>query len=357
MIGSIVYELAPSSGNPRNSEGSFGRTPDGRLLFIYSHFSGGTADHATADLAMLTSDDEGYTWKDEGILLKAADAKALNLMSVTLLTLGNGDLGLFYLIRHSSQNMYLYLRRTRDGRTWSDPVICTTQEGYYVINNDRVIRLSNGRLLAPVAYHRTGQQTDTREAYFDSAAEAFYFYSDDDGYHWSVGHKCTLPFTAYCNSGLQEPGVIEMSNGVLQGWARTELGRQFEMFSTDQGHTWTAPQPSRFTSPNSPLSMKRLPDNRIIAVWNPIPIYNGRSETVNNCWTGGRTPLVYALSDDEGHTFSEPVILENEKDHGYCYTAIYGCRKHLLLAYCAGGPEDTVCLAKLRIRLIPYNCL
>lgn len=36
----IVLRLVPGPDNPRNSEGSFITLKDGRILFIYSHFTG-----------------------------------------------------------------------------------------------------------------------------------------------------------------------------------------------------------------------------------------------------------------------------------------------------------------------------
>ena len=35
----LVYDLAPTSENGRNSEGSFLRAPDGRILFAYSCYN------------------------------------------------------------------------------------------------------------------------------------------------------------------------------------------------------------------------------------------------------------------------------------------------------------------------------
>ena len=37
------------------------------------------------------------------------------------------------------------------GRTWSEPVLCMPGAGYYVTNNDRIIRLGSGRLVVPAA--------------------------------------------------------------------------------------------------------------------------------------------------------------------------------------------------------------
>src|SRR5688500_12556507 len=59
--------LAPGPGNPRNSEGDFAVLKDGRVLFVYTHFTGGTGDDARAMLASRVSADGGRTWsyKDE----------------------------------------------------------------------------------------------------------------------------------------------------------------------------------------------------------------------------------------------------------------------------------------------------
>src|SRR5256885_2346681 len=57
--------LAPGPGNPRNSEGDFIRLKSGRLLFVYTHFTGGSGDAASAFLASRFSDDAGKTWSDK----------------------------------------------------------------------------------------------------------------------------------------------------------------------------------------------------------------------------------------------------------------------------------------------------
>ncbi|MCK5815189.1 MAG: hypothetical protein KAH07_04515, partial [Flavobacteriaceae bacterium] len=44
----ITLRLEPKPGNPRNSEGDFIQLKDGSILFVYSHFTGGTGDNATA---------------------------------------------------------------------------------------------------------------------------------------------------------------------------------------------------------------------------------------------------------------------------------------------------------------------
>lgn len=176
-LGNIVQDISPSFDNPRNSEGAFLETVQDGILFVYSRFRGETAaDHAYADLALMRSVDGGRTFQDEGVILTCEGEGGVNMMSPSLLHMANGEIGLIYLVRITYSMTRLFLRRSSDGgRTWGERVLCTPQDDFFVINNDRVLRLSTGRLLLPVASHRSG------EGYFDSRSEAMYFYSDDDG--------------------------------------------------------------------------------------------------------------------------------------------------------------------------------
>ncbi len=364
-LGTVVAEFAPSKEkrNPRNSEGAFITLADGAVLFVYSRFKGdGCEDWGISDICAVVSRDGGRSFGEERTLLTCEGERAVNIMSLSLLDMENGDIGLFYLVRHSFTRMQMYMRRSNDcGQTWGDRVLCTPQEGFFVVNNDRVVRLGGGRILIPAASHRTGYQGEAADegtecgTFIDYRSEVIFFYSDDDGRSWQAAEgKCCMPCVRNCRSGLQEPGVLELDLGILWGVARTDLGRQYEMYSMDNGNTWTGAEPSRFTAPNSPLSMKRDGTGAIWAVWNPIPEYNGR-EKKTGIFTGGRTPYVIAVSRDDGRTFTEGVAFEAEEDHGYCYCAICFLEDAMLLAYNAGGPEDGSCLARTRIRRIGWE--
>lgn len=362
-VGEIICDLPPVTGNPRNSEGAFLTLNDGRILFVYSRFKGSDyADHATADIYALYGNSQASAFTDERLVLTCEGEEGVNIMSLSLMRMQNGDIGLFYLVRTTYSLMRMYMRRSSDeGKTFGERVLCTPQEGFFVVNNDRVTRLKSGRIIIPAAIHRKGfceSPDEEGSGYYDSRSDSVFFLSDDDGVSWRVSKgKCCLPYHSVGTSGLQEPGIIELSDDVLWGWARTDLGRQYEMLSVDGGNTWTSVQPSRFTSPNSPLCMKRMPNGGILAVWNPVPIYNGKSDSINGIWTGGRTPFVAAISNDNGKTFSEPIVLEDDPESGYCYTAIHFVGDYVLLAYCAGGGADKVCLSRTRIRKIELNQL
>lgn len=349
-MGKIVLDLPPdeAAGNPRNSEGAFLTLDNGRILFAYSRFKGkDPSDDAASDICMLESEDNGESFGNMRVILTCEDEEAGNIMSVSLMHMQNGDIGIFYLVREKKTRLQMYLRRSEDrGVTWSSRILCTPLDGFLVVNNDRVIRLSNGDILIPAACHPVHGEA------FEEHGELRYFFSTDDGRTWEQSQgRCILPCTANSESGLQEPGVLELGGGIVWSFARTDLGRQYETFSMDYGRSWTESRPSRFTGPKSPLSMKRDEKGIIWVVWNPIPEYNGRPKR-KGIFLGGRTPYVIAASRDNGRSFTEPVAFETEEDRGYCYCAIHFLKDSVLLAYCAGGLEDHSCLTRLRLRKI-----
>jgi sialidase-1 len=156
-VGKTVFEMPPAEGNPRNSEGAFIELSDGRLMFVYSHYIGDSyADDAAAAIAKCYSSDRGETWSQRQIIVMPDEHKVRNIMSVSLLRMKNGDIGLFYLIRYGWHDMRLHLRRSSDeGETWGEPICCINAPGYFVTNNDRVVRLSSGRLIIPAARHNS----------------------------------------------------------------------------------------------------------------------------------------------------------------------------------------------------------
>jgi hypothetical protein len=78
-----LWVIEPGKGNPRNSEGDLIELKDGRLCLIYTRFTGGSGDHAAADLAMRISQDKGASWSSDKIVVRRTGG--LNIMSVSLI--------------------------------------------------------------------------------------------------------------------------------------------------------------------------------------------------------------------------------------------------------------------------------
>ena len=173
----VVLRMEPGPGNTRNSEGDFITLKNGRILFIYTHYTGGRGgDNDSAYLASRYSDDNGLTWSRVSEKVIEQEGK-LNIMSVSLLRLQNGEIALFYLRINSEVDCVPIVRfSTDEAKTWSEPVQCITdRQGYFVLNNNRVIQLKNGRLLFAVARHQSPEQPK-----FSSRGELWSYFSDDN---------------------------------------------------------------------------------------------------------------------------------------------------------------------------------
>ena len=208
--------------------------------------------------------------------------------------------------------------------------MCITDEvGYYVLNNDRVIQLRDGRLLFAVARHGfTGGK-------FDGKGVVMTYSSDDNGKTWRRGRSMLNIVSPSGRAyAAQEPGVVELKDGHILLWIRTNAGCQFMSCSADRGETWSAPQPSWLRSPTSPATIKRLPSGDLLAVWND---HESRFDLKRKGgWDGKRTPLSAALSGDEGETWQGAKVIENDPNGHFCYIAMQPLDDGMvLLGYCA----------------------
>lgn len=362
MLNSIVLDLSHGPGNPRNSEGAFATLKDGRILFVHTRYYGGSwADEATADLCSRISEDGGRTWSKRGVVVVENEGKR-NVMSVSLLRLQDGRLALFYLRKNSVMDCRPYLRiSTDEGGTWGKPNLCIAAPGYFCVNNDRVIQLKGGRLVMPAGFHRNrnippkgGKMTYDP---LDFRGIAMFYLSDDAGKTWREARDWwALPVRS--GSGLQEPGVVELSDGRLYAYCRTDVGCHYEMFSEDGGETWSAPRPSVFRAPCSPLCIKRIPSTgHLLAVWNDHSGRQGKRRPEYDKMSWGRTPLVAAVSLDDGRTWSKGRVIESDPQRGFCYTAIHFAGDAVLLAYCCGGGGKSGVLQDLCVRRVDLNWL
>jgi len=338
-IGREVLFSAPADNNPRNGEGTFLRLLDGRILFAYTKFRGSDwGDSCTADIVAIESDDEGETWGNERILVEHTK-EARNRMCPNLIRLRNGGVGLVFGKKENGNgrgNAY-FIRSFDEGNTWSEPVRCTQDpQGYYVKENDHLILTKSGRLILPLNNH-TGEKKADGSVTFTLHGKMFFAASDDDGETWyTLSDEYDIPFPELSATGLQETCVYERQDGTLYAISRTDMLCQYDCTSSDGGKTWSQPKPNKFfSSPDSPLLMKRVGSNTA-AVFNPIPKYTTRmlgrdGKPDNRNW--GRTPLVMAISTDDGKTFPKLYYLEDDPDNSYCYPAIFDGGDYILVSY------------------------
>ena len=255
----LLHQLPPSENNPRNSEGSFIRGKQGEILFAYSRYTGEHwGDDCACDIALISSFDEGRTWSEPRIIARAADFGVKNVMSVSALELSDGRIAFFFLIKIEKDG----ISTIELGRTVSENGVDFTAERcdmkcapyYYVVNNDRFVRLSSGRIVAPTAYIHRDLVNKHAYNHFNTYTSSC-LYSDDDGktfYKANFDLRSTFGPNKY--TGLQEPGILEREDG-LYLWMRTNYGCQFESFSTHGLSGFAEAKPSIFTAPSSPMQI------------------------------------------------------------------------------------------------------
>ncbi|MBS1798408.1 MAG: exo-alpha-sialidase [Acidobacteria bacterium] len=342
--------LIPGPGNPRNSEGAFLKLKDGRLFFAYSKFLGSDGgDYGHAIIAARYSSDGGHSWTSDDKLIVQGEGN-MNVMSVSLLRLKDGRIALFYGRKNSTSDCHFYLRYSTDEtKTWSEPILTIAEPGYYVMNNDRAIQLKNGRILLPIALH-----LDEGDDHLGPGAAMTYI-SDDAGKTWRrSSSQLRLPEAG--RAGLQEPGIVELKNGTLLMFIRTQLGSQYLSYSKDHGDTWTPPQPSAITSPLSNAEIKRIPSTRdLLLVWNDHsridPSFRASPQS-----GGKRTPVSVAISRDEGKSWIHVHHLLADPNGWYSYFAVYFVDNQVLLAFCATG-KDQPKLSETDIVSFPVSAL
>lgn len=339
-----VLQLPPGPDNPRNSECAFVTLRDGSILMVYSHFYGkSSSDYAAANLSSRRSRDGGVTWTTADSIVVPNEG-GMNVMSVSLLRLAGGRIALFYARKNAHADCIPMVRYSDDEAvTWSEPKPCITDEpGYYVLNNDRVIQLADGRLLMPVSRHQTPTQP------WQARGRIFCYLSDDEGKTWNRGAEIPNPDTVM----TQEPGVVELRDGRIMMFMRTDAGVQYLSYSSNKGMTWSPAQRSKIPSPVSPASIKRIPGSKtLVMLWN---LNDGSDPELK----GKRTPLAVAISRNEGRTWIKPQMLETDRDGWYCYTALHFTPQgHLLAGYCAGSQRKRTKLAQTDVSLIDLKAL
>jgi len=320
---------------PRNSEGSIVELKDGRLLLAWTRFYGGARDASSANIAAMTSKDGGRTWGKPYVIQENTGTQ--NVMSVSLLRLKSGRIGMYYLEKNSNSDLHVYQRYSSDeGKTWSPPERITPDEGYNIMNNDRVVQVSTGRIICPISYTPDIGAKDWELV-------CFCLYSDDQGKTW---HK-SVPILRAPQRGAMEPGIVELANGDLLMIIRTQVGTIYQSVSKNKGMTWSEAKPSSVVSPESPATIKRLPGSKdLLLVWNNKFEADARAG-------GQRTPLTAAISKDNGKTWEHVKNIETEPDHGYAYTSILFVKKNVILTYYEAIPGNPGW--SLRFRSVPLR--
>lgn len=205
-----------------------------------------------------------------------------------------------------------------NGETWSTPVELVEGDvsgGRGPVKN-KPIYLADGTLIAPASHEPT---KETWAAFCDL--------SKDNGATWEK--------SPYVPAGIGEdlipliqPTLWQDDEGDVHMLLRSAKDKIFRSDSTDGGKTWCKAYDTGLLNPNSGIDLVR--DGKSVYL-----VYNPTSKN----W-GDRTPLLLAVSEDNGNTWEniltfEEVEVGREEDVEYSYPAIttHNGKLHITYTY------------------------
>jgi predicted neuraminidase len=219
--------------------------------------------------------------------------------------------GINYGPKWCSGDTYLFLKRSFDfGRTWCDLELFWEEKG--LLGKNKPLHLPGGIWLIPVEREREWS--------------AAFLRSQDDGTTWEVVGDLGREARAH----LIQPAVVALADGRLMCYMRSQEQYIFVSYSYDMGKRWTRPEPTPLPNNNSGIDMERLRSGNLVLAFNPTRSVPGLAK-LHEGWPeempigfavwGPRTPLVIALSEDEGKTWPYQLTLE-EGPGEFSYPAI-----------------------------------
>lgn len=217
-----------------------------------------------------------------------------------------------------------YVVRSLDrGRTWEEPVKLHDEWTGYITD---MIITSDGAIVftSMMMRHNPGRHT------------VLTYMSEDDGATWHRSNVMDMGGAGH-HGGLTEPTLVEQNDGRLMMLIRTNWMEFWWAESKDSGRSWHLMGPSGIPASPSHGQMERLASGRIILVWNqPFPKGESSYPMVggDRIWSAVpvsnfRGELSMAISEDDGKSWSEPVVIASTATDGFRKTGAGGKGKYM----------------------------
>lgn len=140
--------------------------------------------------------------------------------------------------------------------------------------------------------------------------------SKDNGISWTASNLLDMGGTGH-HSGVTESTLVELTNGKLWMLLRTNWGKFYQTYSSDQGLNWTNPEASSIDASSAPAMLKRLSSGKLVLVWNryfpegktTYPLKGGDMEWSDIAVSNHREELSIIFSDNDGFTWSKPQVI------------------------------------------------
>ena len=272
-------------------------TPSGVLIAAWF---GGTAEGSDDVQIWLSRQPPGQTWSPP---LPMTSFQRMPAWNPVLFHEGK-QTWLFFKVGPSPREWVGAYRRSEDGGiNWTPATYLPA--GLSGPIRAKPIRLADGAWLAGTSVE-AGYRADTpADAPYRSWA-VWVERSSDHGTTWTRHGPITVPGEPF---GVIQPTLWETSSGEVRMLMRSteRIGRIVASSSQDGGRTWDAGRPTPLPNPNAGIDVVRLHDGRLVLVYNHLP--------------RGRNAIHLAISNDEGNSWSHPLLLE-EGEGEFSYPAV-----------------------------------
>ena len=204
---------------------------------------------------------------------------------------------LFYKIGPSPSTWWgAFKTSTNNGETWSDKKLLP--EGILGPIKNKPIQLENGRIVSPSSVEL--QDGEIWHAHMEI--------SDDLGNTWRK-----IKVNQDSEYKVIQPTIVQLKNGDLKAFFRSDQDVVLESFSKDNGETWSDFSSSELANPNSGIDAVSLKNGGFLMVYNPM--------ASGDDWWDGRSKLNLAYSEDAKH-WHDVLKLENQEEGEFSYPAI-----------------------------------
>jgi predicted neuraminidase len=280
----FIFETAPFPSCHASSIVESGGT-------LVAAWFGGTAERNPDVGIWVSCLERGGTWTTPVEVANGVESSSVRYptWNPVLFQPKTGPLLLFYKVGPSPSAWWGMVIRSSDaGRTWTRPE--RLPDGVLGPIKDKPVQLQSGDILAGSSTENNGWQI-----HFER--------SRDNGRTWTAAP----PLNDGRATRAIQPTLLVHPGGRLQAIGRTQSGRIFETWSTDDGRTW------------SPLALTALPNPN--AGIDAVSLRDGRSLVVYNHTASGRSPLNVAVSRD-GRSWDAALVLEDDPGREYSYPAV-----------------------------------
>jgi hypothetical protein len=222
------------------------------------------------------------------------------------------------------------IRSLDEGRSWIDRQrifqgIC----GHPPIN---AIQTKSGRTVVPIQFYMRNPGRNAICTYS----------SADNGATWKNSNIIDLGGHGH-HDGAFEPTFVELEDSRLWMLIRTNWDRFWEAYSEDGGLSWRVIKPSSIEASTSPGYLTRLRSGRLVLIWNRLypegladfTRRSGQLSEVEASWH--REELSIAFSEDDGATWSQPIVIAREKDTWISYAYLYEPEPGMLWIFTGQG--------------------